>query len=101
MSDIPAQVVGAQQAMDAAWAELETYRKQVDEDRRLTAQPPGERHGTPVLRLWTPAETAEYDRLHAAVRAAAEHRAEAMRAAGIASSYDTEAGIRAAARAQA
>jgi hypothetical protein len=101
MSEYPEQVVQAQQAADAAWAAVETYRKAVDANRRKTAQPPGERHGMPILRPWTAEESAEYDRLHAAAVAAAEARAEALRGAGIASSYAVEAGIRAAVRGEA
>ncbi|NUP46142.1 MAG: hypothetical protein HOW97_02330 [Catenulispora sp.] len=99
MSEIPDEVVQAQRVVDAAWAELAAFRKAVDADRRKTAQPPGERHGLPVLRPWTDAEDARYAELHAAVVAASEARADAMRAAGIESTWDTERAIRAAARA--
>lgn len=98
MSEIPEVVVQAQRAVDAAWAAVEAYRREVDADRRATAQPPGERHGLPVLRPWTDDENARYAVLHAAAVRAAEARAEAMQAEGVASTWDTERAIRAAAR---
>jgi hypothetical protein len=98
MSEIPDVVVQAQRAMDAAWAELEAYRKAVDADRRKTAQPATEGHRSPALRPWTEAEDARYAELHAAAVAAAEHRAAVMREHGVTSTWDTERAVRAAAR---
>lgn len=98
MSEIPDSVVVAQRAADVAWAAVEEFRKAVDADRRATAQPAGERHERPVLRPWSAEEDARFAELHAAAVRAAEARAEAMQAAGIASSYDAEVAIRAAVR---
>lgn len=99
MPDIPETVVAAQTTFDRAWADLEAYRKQVDADRRTTAQPATERHRSPVMRPWTAEENAEYARLHAAVVQAAADRRAAMAAEGVTSSWDSERDIRAAARA--
>jgi|SRR5690242_2185444 len=100
MSEIeyPSDLIAAQRAADRAWAAVEAYRREVDADRRTTAQPPGERHGLPVLRPWTAKEDARFAELHAAAVRASEQRAEAMQAAGVASTWDTERAIRAAAR---
>lgn len=97
MAEIPTEVAAAQRASDEAWAAVQAYRMQVDEQRR--ADPRVETGRGPMLRLWAPEEDAEYDRLHRAVMAAAEARRDAMVAAGIVSTYDVEVGIRTAARA--
>jgi hypothetical protein len=97
MAEIPPEVAAAQRASDDAWAALEDYRKRVDEQRRADPRVDTGR-GDTMLRLWTPEEDAEYDRLHAAVLAAAQARAAAMVAAGIVSTYTTEGEMRAAAR---
>lgn len=99
MTDIPETVVAAQRTFDAAWADLEAFRKQVDADRQATAQPATERHRSPVLRPWTAEEDAEYARLHQAVVEAAGARREGMQREGVASTWDAEREIRAAARA--
>jgi hypothetical protein len=93
---IPDEVVAAQRTSDEAWAALQAHRQDVDAKRR--ADPRVETSRGPMLRLWTPEEDAEYDRLHAAVLAAAEARRDAMVTAGIVSTYTTEVEVRAAAR---
>lgn len=99
MAEIPPEVAAAQRAADDAWAALQAYRQSVDEKRR--ADPRMETRLGPQLRLWTPDEDAEYDRLHRSVVAAAEARAAVMVAAGIVSTYSSEGEMRAAARAAA
>lgn len=99
MAEIPAPVAAAQRASDEAWAALQAYRESVDEQRR--ADPRVDTGRGPMVRLWTPEEDAEYDKLHTAVLAAAEARAAAMVQAGIVSTYDTERELRTAARAAA
>lgn len=98
--DIPSDVVAAQRAVNEAWQAVEDYRKQVDADRRATAQPAAERHGLPTLRPWTADEETEFERLRQVVIRAAEKRADAMQAAGIASTFESEEAVRAAARAE-
>jgi hypothetical protein len=100
MAEIPPEVAAAQRAADDAWAALEAYRRGVDEQRQADPRVEHPKFG-PILRPWTTAEDAGYDRLHAAVLAAAEARAAAMVAAGIVSTYDSEREVRTAARAAA
>jgi hypothetical protein len=99
MAEIPAPVAAAQRASDEAWAALQAYRESVNEKRHADPRVEHPKFG-PILRPWTTNEDAEYDRLHAAVLAAAEARAAAMVAAGIVSTYDTERELRTAARAE-
>jgi hypothetical protein len=98
MPEIPPEVAAAQRASDEAWAALQAYRQQVDEQRRADPRVEHPKFG-PIVRPWTTAEDTEYDRLHRAVVAAAEARRDAMVAAGIVSTYDAEGEIRATARA--
>lgn len=98
--DIPEQVTAAQAAADQAWAAVEAYRKTVVEQRR--AETPDDPGRLPwqgrTLRDWTDDEQAEYARLHAGAVAASETRRDAMAAAGIISTYDSEDAIRATTR---
>jgi hypothetical protein len=100
MAEIHAEVAAAQRASDDAWAALQAYRESVNAARDSSPRVEHPKFG-PVLRPWTTGEDAEYDRLHAAVVAAAEARSDALVAAGIVSTYDTEGEIRAAVRAAA
>ncbi|CAG6392793.1 hypothetical protein NMG29_06725 [Streptomyces cocklensis] len=100
MAEIPTEVAAAQRASDEAWAALQAHREQVNERRQADPRVEHPKFG-PILRPWTTDEDAEYDRLHAAVLAAAEARAAAMVTAGIVSTYSVEGEMRAAARAAA
>jgi hypothetical protein len=79
---------------------VEEYRRQVDQRRaEETPDEPGRpAHVARPRRPWTPEEEARYAELHAAAVAASVARRDAMVAAGIVSTYDAEAAMRAAAR---
>lgn len=89
--DFRSDLVNLQRTADAAWAELEAYRKQVDAVRR--AEPVETPDGGTAPRPRTPAEDAEYDRLHAAARAAGEARRAGLLASGLGMGYDVVQGL--------
>lgn len=97
MADLNQEAVAAQRAADEAWACIEAYRKRVDARRRRDSQSSSDGRPAP-LRPWTEREDKAYARLHARVVSAAAERASAMHKHNIASTWDTERELRAAAR---
>jgi hypothetical protein len=85
--------IEAQQAFDAAWADLEAYRKEVDADRRATATT-ADGGGRPQLRPWSEEESGKFAKRLAAARKASEDRAAAMASAGLTSTYEIETELR-------
>jgi hypothetical protein len=83
-------VLDAQRALDTAWEHVEAYRKDIDADRRATAQSPKERGERPVLRDWMQDEDAELARRRDAAVAAGQDRQAVMAEAGLVSCFQVE-----------
>lgn len=98
---IPEQVGAAQRAADRAWTALEEsgVRSTPRARRRPRTSPAAPRTSHGRAARGPPEEEARYAELRAAAVAASVARRDAMVAAGIVSTYDAEAAMRAAARA--
>jgi hypothetical protein len=86
-------LLDAQRALDAAWDDLEIYRKKVDADRRASATTTDG-----GVRPWSEEENREFAQRLDMVKAASEARAKAMAAADLKSTYQVETELRAHAR---